>query len=576
MNLADALAMHRQGRVAEAEAGYRAVLAADPGQPDAYYLLGLIAVQTARLDAAIESLRQAAALAPGQPQFHADLGSALGMAGQPAEAVEAFGRALALQPGLPDVWSSKATALNALGRHREALAAADQAIGLQPAHAFALDNRGTALTGLGRAADALADHDRAIALAPDIASLHNSRGATLQALGRHDDALAAHDRALLLAPGNAEAHNNRATALQALGRWADALAAYGQALTIRPDYAGARSNRAILLQMLGRAVEALADFDAALALRDDSGTRFAASMCRLLLGDTDAGWRDFEYRWDQPLMAGERRDWDRPRWRGETGGTVLLFAEQGFGDTLQFCRYAIVAAARGVRVILEVQPALVRLMRRLDDRIVVVARGDALPAFDFQCPLMSLPLVLGARPPLAAGYLRPDPDRVLDWRIRLSKIPGRKIGLVWSGAPRAHSPELHAADQRRSVRLNQLAALANVPDVTFVSLQKGKAEAQPVPPGMRLLSFGGELHDFDDTAALVAALELVIGVDTAVVHLAGGLGIPVWIANRFDTCWRWGLERTDSDWYRSATLFRQRSPGDWDDVARRVAIALHG
>ena len=574
MSLGDALALHRQGRLAEAEAGYRAVLATDPGQPDAHYLLGLVAAQTGRLDDSIASLRMAASLGPDRPHFHADLGSALGQAGYPAEAVVSFDRALALRPDLPDVLSSKATAQIELGRPADALAAADAALAGAPDHVFALNNRGTALRLLGRLDDALACHDQAVRLGPDIAASHNSRGATLQALHRYQDALAAYDRALSLNPADPQALNNRATALQALGHYAEALAAYDQALACRQAYPDALANKAVLLQLTGRPAEALTCFDAALALRDDSGTRFNASLCRLLLGDAQNGWRDFEHRWNSPLMAAERREPGRPRWAGEIGGTALLYAEQGFGDTLQFCRYAALAADRGVKVVLEVQPPLVRLMRRLDPRITVIARGETLPLFDWQCPLMSLPLVLGAEPPSPSGYLRADPERVLDWRLRLSRIPGRKIGLVWAGSPRSHAPELQAADRRRSVDLGRLAPLAGVPGITFVALQKGAAETQAAPDGLRLLSFSDELRDFDDTAALVAALELVIGVDTAVVHLAGGLGIPVWIMNRFDTCWRWGLEREDSVWYRSATLFRQTTMGDWDDVARRLADAL--
>lgn len=573
-SLANALDLHRQARLAEAEAGYRAVLSIDPHQPDAHYLLGLIAVQTGRPDVAIAALGTAATLAPDRAQFHADLGSALGQAGRSTDAIAAFDRALALRPDLPDTQSSKATALNTLGRHGEALASADRALALQPEHAFALDNRGTALRGLGRAAEALVDHDRAVALAPQVASLHNSRGATLQALFRYAEALAAHDHTLALDPANAEAHNNRATALQALERWPDALGAYDQALAIRPAYPDALGNRAVLLQMLGRPSDALADFDAALALRDDPGTRFNASLCRLLLGDMANGWRDFEHRWDSPLMAAERRDLGRPRWQGETGGTVLLHAEQGYGDTLQFCRYAVLAADYGVQVVLEVQPALVRLMRRLDARITVIARGDRVPPFDWHCPLMSLPIVFGFDPPLASGYLRAGAEQVARWRKRLSTRPGRKIGLVWAGSPRSHAPALMAADRRRSVALERLAPLARIPGLTFVSLQKGEAAGQQATAGLNLIDFTAELADFDDTAALVSAVELVISVDTAVVHLAGGLGVPVWVMNRFDTCWRWGMGRDDSSWYSSATLVRQDAPGGWDSVIERIIRML--
>lgn len=692
MTLAQALALHRAGRLADADAAYRAILAAAPN-PDAHYLLGVVALQSNRPDDAVGPLRQATGLSPTQPQYHQTLGVALGQSGHPAEALTAFEHALALQPDYPEALTGKANALLALGRHPEALAALDAAIKLRPNHtetifrraslalamhdhaaalagfqllrdrqpgsvpvlsgtgvalaglgrldealaAFdaaiarapddpalhanraltlerlgryaeavtacdaalqrdpgnvaALDNRANALRKLGRLDEALHTHDRVAALNPDFAEGHNNRGATLQALHRYDAALTSHDRALARAPNNPNFHNNRATALQALDRFDEALAAYDAAVALDPDHANALSNRGLLLQMMGRPTEALADFSSAIARRpDDAMLRFNASICRLLLGDMPAGWAGFEHRWESHLMAADRRDFGRPQWRGQPGGTVLLFAEQGFGDTLQFARYAPIVADAVGQVILEVQPALVRLLRRLDPRIQVIARGDPLPDFDWQCPLMSLPLALSRPFPEYLGpYLRADPGTVAVWRTRLAAYPGRKVGLVWAGSPRGHEPQLAAADRRRSIALQQLAPLSGVPGITYVSLQKGPASGQPPPSGLSMLDFTADLTDFDDTAALVAALDLVISVDTAVVHLAGGLGVPVWILNRFDTCWRWMLGRSDSPWYATARLFRQPAldvpalgapplgapaRGAWDDVVASVAGAL--
>jgi tetratricopeptide (TPR) repeat protein len=699
-SLADALTLHQQGRLGEADAAYRIALDLDPAQPDAHHLLGVLALQDGRPADAVGLIQAAIAITPDRAQFHFNLGSALGQSGRPLDAIAAYDRALTLQPDDPDTLTSKATALLALnrlpdalttldeairlrpthgdtivraasvalalgdfsaaldrfaqaleqhpnsapahagralalaamdrpaealpcfdrslqlnhadptthanraltlsrlGRPTEALAAFDTALSQNPRHVHALDNRGTVLHALGQHQQALASHDAALALDPNFPPAHNNRGATLQALHRHAEALAAHDKALALTANDPQIHNNRATALQALDRYPDAMAAYNRAITLRPGYADALGNRAVLLQMTGRPTEAMASFNAALAIRPlDANLRFNASLCRLLLGDLDAGWRDFEHRWDNALMAAERRDFGRPRWQGETTGTVLLHAEQGFGDTLQFCRYAPLVADLGVRVVLEVQPALLRLMRRLDPRLTVIARGEPLPPFDRHCPLMSLPLTLngtapsaptvmvGAGPPSTPSrhlhpspnfYLRADPNMTARWRDRIAAIPGRNIGLVWAGSPRQHAPELRAADRRRSIQLQQFAPLAAVPDVTFISLQKGQAADQPRPPGMNLLDFTAELTDFDDTAALIAALDLVISVDTAVVHLAGALGVPVWVLNRFDTCWRWLLGRTDSPWYRSVTLFRQPALGDWDSVMQQVAAALGG
>jgi len=675
--LSDAVAHYHAGRLSEAEAASRAALTHDPNQPDAYMLLGIIALRAGRPADALNLIQSAIAIAPDRPQYHFNLGSAFGQSGQPAEAIIAYDRALTLQPAYPEALANKATALIALGRLQDATAALDEAIRLRPEfvetlyrraslalalgdfpgaldrfinvlelrpdfapahagsglalggmgrytealmqfeqslrlnpndpdtianrglslarlgrhddalaafdtalrqkpdHVHAIDNRGTVLRDLGRHREALDCHDAALALDTVNAPAHNHRGAVLQALHRYEEALAAHDRSLELNPDDPEALNNRGTALQALERYSDALPAYDRAIGARPDYADAMGNRALLLQMTGHATEAMAGFEAALAIRPhDTRQRFNASLCRLLLGDMEAGWRDHEHRWDHGTMAAERRDLRQPLWRGETPGTVLLHAEQGFGDTLQFCRYSRLVADRGVNVVLEVQPGLLRLMRRLDKRIAVIARGEPPPPFDWHCPLMSLPLALGVPIPTADSYLRADPDRIAFWRTRLASMPGPKIGLVWAGSPRQHAPELRAADRRRSIALRQLAPLAGL--ATFVSLQKGEAAAQArtPPTGMRLLDFTDELTDFDDTAALVAALDLVISVDTAIVHLAGGLGVPVWVLNRFDTCWRWLLDRTDSPWYRSATLFRQPAMGDWNSVIDDVAQAL--
>jgi tetratricopeptide (TPR) repeat protein len=548
-----------------------------PGSPDARFLLAMLLVRTGRVRDAVPLLRAAIAIAPRHAPFHLNLGSVHGVLGQHQLALACFDAALAIDPDVADAHANRGLALVKLGRFTEALVSLDAALALVPTHVGALDNRGVALRETGHPEAALASHDAALARQPNYAAGHVNRGATLQALARYDDALAAYDRSLALAPGAAETHNNRGTVLQALDRWAEARQAYDAALALRPDDPDALGNRAVLLDLIGQHAAALADYQAALALQPaDPRLRFNAGVCRLRLGDFAAGWADFEFRWQTRMMAPERRDLHRPRWSGEAVGTVLLHAEQGFGDTLQFCRYAPLVADRGIRVVLEVQPALVVLLRRLDPRIAVIARGDALPDFDAHCPLMSLPLVFGTAVdsvPAPEGYLRADPAAVAGWRDRL---PRPAVGLVWAGSPRRHDAVLNAADRRRSIGLRQLAPLASVPGVTFVSIQKGEAAAQvaDAPPALRLLDPTAALTDFDATAPLVSALDLVITVDTAVAHLAGGLGVPVWVLNRSDTCWRWLLERDDSPWYRSLTLFRQPSPGAWDDVIAAVRRAL--
>jgi len=278
-------------------------------------------------------------------------------------------------------------------------------------------------------------------------------------------------------------------------------------------------------------------------------------------------------------MSGSARDFALPLWNGEAIGdrVILLHAEQGFGDTLQFCRY-VPRMPDGAKVVLEVQRPLVGLLSRLPGITTIVARGETLPRFDLHCPLMSLPRAFGTTLETIPGttpYVAADPRRAVSWRERLAGLDGLRVGLVWAGSRRS-GPELLAVDRRRSIGLETMASLGEVPGVSFISLQKGEPGAQSgnPPRGMALQDFTAKLRDFEDTAALIDGLDLVISVDTAVAHLAGALGKPVWLLNRFDTCWRWLLNREDSPWYPLLRQFRQPSSGDWNTPMRAAQDAL--
>jgi TPR repeat/Tetratricopeptide repeat/Glycosyltransferase family 9 (heptosyltransferase) len=433
-------------------------------------------------------------------------------------------------------------------RFDEALVSCNRAIALQPDYAAAHNNQGIALQELQRLEEALASFDKAIALRPDYAEAHANRGHVLQDLNRHVDALTSYDRAIGLQPGFAETYYDRGTALHDIGRHEEAVASYERAISLRPDFAMAHVNH---------------------------------SLCLWKLGDLSRGWSEYEWRWKTPLLVNAVRQFRQPLWLGQetlAGKTILLHAEQGFGDTLQFCRYAHLAAAQGAHVVLEVQRPLVRLLAGLGVP-EVIARGEPLPPFDLQCSLMSLPLAFQTTMetiPAPQRYLASDPVQTAAWRQRLAALPGRRVGLVWAGAPRRDLPDAMAIDRRRPMTLGHLAPLAAVSGVSFVSLQKGETARQTRSPpvAMQVHDFTDELADFADTAALVMALDLVICVDTAVAHLAGALGKPVWILNRFDSCWRWLLDRSDSPWYPTARLFRQPAPGDWGSVIAEVTAAL--
>ncbi len=311
---------------------------------------------------------------------------------------------------------------------------------------------------------------------------------------------------------------------------------------------------------------------------DYAPARFEQALALLALGDFARGFTAYESRWDIPEFVPQKRNFAGQPWLGEddiAGKTVLIHAEQGFGDTLHFVRYVPLLAERGVKIILEVQPQLKALLSQIPGAAAVIGRGEPLPPFDRYCPLLSLPLAFRTRPdtiPANVPYIAADRGRVAHWAARLSDFAGKtKIGLVWAGNSSAS-----AIDARRSMSLSDFAPLAELTNIQLFSLQKGESAAQALQPpdGLSLIDLTSELAGFDDTAALIANLDLVVSVDTAVAHLAGALGRPVFILSRFDGCWRWLNHRDDSPWYPTARLFNQKAPGAWDEVIVRVRDAL--
>ena len=444
-----------------------------------------------------------------------------------------------------------------------------------------LFQRGLADHRAGRLTQAAAAYREILAIDPTHADAHNTLGAALDELGRPEGAEASCREALRLRPDYPEAHNNLGNALCALGRPAEAEASYRDALRLRPDFPEAHGNLGNALSALGRPVEAEATFREALRLRPNNPEAHNnLGFALLLAGRLEEGWKENEWRWKANPVSSSARYFLAPQWRGEAIGDriILLHAEQGLGDTLQFCRYAPLMDS-AAWIILEVQAPLVRLLSRLPGVSEVVAAGERLPPLDLHCPLMSLPLAFGTTLdtiPAATPYLSADPALAAYWQQRLVGLDGLRIGLVWAGGRWLDRPAAAAVDRRRSLDLEALAPLTQVSGVSFVSLQTDgpAAEAADPPHGMMLHDFTADLHDFEDTAALIVNLDLVISVDTAVAHLAGALGKPVWLLNRFDTDWRWLLNRDDSPWYPTLRQFRQPSPGDWDRAVCAARDAL--
>lgn len=425
---------------------------------------------------------------------------------------------------------------------------------------------GLVFHSLKRFNEALRSYDEGLRIAPDDHELRNQRGVALLELGRPGEALAEFDRVLAGMPDDLNALGNRGNALIKLNRPEEALTTYDRALHLAPDNAQLLTNRAVALRRLDRPHEAMLSARRALLGKPDfAQARFVDSVARLTMGDFTA-WRDYEARWSVGFLAAQRRNFTAPLWLGREpldGKTILLHAEQGYGDTLQFVRYAPLLAARGANVILEVQPELLRLLSPIAGA-VVIARGKPLPHFDFHCPLLSLPLACAAELaniPADVPYVVADAGGVARWRPRL---PARRplIGLAWSGE------RTHDNDLNRSLRLAALLPLLDRPDVSFVSLQHDVREDDLALVNTRLdvTQLGQLFADFADTAAVVALLDAVISVDTAVAHLAGAMGKPLFLLLPFAADFRWLRERADSPWYPTARLYRQPRFGDWGSV----------
>lgn len=582
-NLGNALnALHRYAEALEASD--RAIALA-PGFAQGHGNRAQALSQLGRLEDAAAAYGQAAALRP-TPQAHFNLAVVLRDLGRLEAALEACDQAIALKPDYVEALRSRGVILSDLERPDEALESLDRAIALRPDFAQAWCDRGVALRKLDRAADALASQDEALRLQPENIEALCGRISPLRELHRVEEALAAADHAIAIRPDYAQAHNVRGVVLYDLGRWDEALESYDRALALDPDNAKALSNRGVVLYELRRFDEAMDSYDRAIALQPNlADAQHNQSMCRLMLGDMEAGWAQYEWRWRISEILHERRAGDAPSWLGRedlSGKTIVLWAEQGLGDTLQFCRYAPAVADRGAQVILEVQRGLERLLATIDSRVRVITRDEPRPAHDFQTPLMSLPHALaGSLKGEAATYLRADLEASAAWGRRLEGgTGGLRVGLCWAGGLRAHQFIAHNTDKRRSLPLEAFAPLADVEGLAIYSLQKGPPAAQLAEleakgwTGPKITDLTAEFKDFADTAALIDNLDLVITCDTAVAHLVGALGKPVWILNRFDACWRWLTEREDSPWYPTARLFRQPAPGDWSSVIARVAEAL--
>jgi tetratricopeptide (TPR) repeat protein len=605
-----AVRCHRAGQLVQAEQLYRRVLQLDPHHAEALHLLGALAHQTGDSAAAIESMRRAVALGADRADVHTNLGAVYNAVGRLEEALACYEQALRRDPSYAGAHFGRAVALDRLGRQEEALAGYGEVVRLQPGRAEAQYNRGVILQAQGETDEARACYERVLRLQPGHAGAHCNLGNILREKGRLAEAAVCYQQAAQLQPDLAVAHYNLGNALRELGRLEEAVTSYRQCLRCDPESYEAHANLGLALSEQGQVDEAIASLEQARQLRPEAPeahanlgvvyaeqrrweqalacydealrlqpghveTHWNRALLWLQLGDWERGWPEFEWRLEYPRLR-LKREFPQPRWDGGdlAGKTILLYTEGGFGDALHFARYLPLVAGRGGRVVLECQPELKTLFQSVGGVDTLVARGEPLPPFDVRCPLQSLPLAFGttlATIPADIPYLAADPGQVAAWRQRLANGgPGLRVGLVWSGSPkpmRVRNPNL---------TLEGFAPLAGVQGITFYSVQKGEpaVQARRPPHGMTLIDPTRELADFAATAALLMNLDLLISVDTSVVHLAGALGRPVWVLLTGQPDFRWLLDREDSPWYPSMRLFRQVRRDDWAEVIQRVAREL--
>ncbi|MCA3357411.1 MAG: tetratricopeptide repeat protein [Roseomonas sp.] len=604
----EAMRLLRLGKHAEAEAACLATLKRNPRHAEALHLAGLLATQLGQPEEGATRLRRALTMKPKDADLHGHLALALIKRGQNDQALASLERSLALNPHSVENSMNYGELLLHLERHADAIKVFDGVIARQSGHAAAHHQRGRALTEAGLWDEALAAHAKALSLDPNAPDYPLGVATALCRLGRSTEALPFAEQALRLKPDFDLALLSRAEILLELGqrdesaitvdavmemkpqsprarRWlGKVLMALGRperALMVASDDCDATSNdpvphinRGTILTALNRLEEARLSFDWALALNSAHvEARYNRAFTLLALGHLEDGWRDYEYRLLRP-QGRLRRRFPEPAWQGKEplkGGRLFTYCEQGFGDTIQFARYAIMAADAGADVVLAVQGTLLGLFQDFHAGVTVIGEQAPAPAYDHHCPLLSLPLAfgtgLGSIPAWREGYLKPPSEKLASWAQRVPQ-GRRRIGLVWSGNAN------HSNDANRSMPLKHLMPLFQSDDV-WVSLQKDVRDRdKPALDAAGILDLTSEIGDYADTAALISALDLVITVDTSVAHLAGALGKTVWLMLPFAPDFRWFLDREDSPWYPSMRLFRQERLGDWDGVVRRIRAAL--
>jgi len=569
----------QEGRPLAAQLCCLQALAADPNHADSLHLMGLLSLQAGQYDHAIEWIARA-----NQQDIATDyllsLGRALQQRGLDQEAFKAFDRAVQLKPDDTELWTCCGNALVKLGQLADALTCHQRVLQAEPGNTGAAFRCGVLLLGLHRPAEALACFDQCDTLPTGQAALMEQRAIALHALGRFDEAVGTGCRAHQLDPANADVCNNIGASLQYLCRDQEALSWFDKALALRPDFIMALINKASSLAQMRRIDDAIATYRQVQAIDPDNAEAESyLSLIYRLLGDFEAGWAGLRARWTTEMRPDSYPDFHQHLWLGKeeiSGKRILVFDDEGFGDTIQFARFIPLLAGRGAQVILVVDEALRPLLSRLPGVAQCLPKPSSLPPFDMHCPIGLLPLAFQTRLdtiPAATSYLPPPSDtHEQTWDQRLREHPGAdgklRVGLAWSGNAQ------HSNDHNRSMPLSALRPLLDA-DAVFVSLQRDPRPAdRPLLDTSGIIDLSAHLTDFAETLALVHCLDIVISVDTSIAHLAAAAGRPTWILLPYLPDYRWLLDRDDSPWYPTARLFRQSAARSWDEIAYNVRRAL--
>ncbi len=567
-SFAEAASLYQLGRLAETGDICRNILVREPNHAEALHLLGIVAADEGNPQLAVRLIVTALRTKPRQISYYNDLGNILKRSGSHKEAEAAYRAAIAVEPGNADAHFNLGSLFHQQKHLPAALICYQQSVRLSPGESDAHNNLGSTLHDMGRHSEAVLAFRQALAIRPAYAEAHFNLGSALAAIGEYPEAIRSYNQGIDLRPNYGKAYQNRGNAEECTGDTDAAIASYQLALACAPGNRDMRSNLGLALAFSGdqtglRYLEQLVDEEPSSPV-----AHWNLSTALLLHGQYGRGWQEYEWRWQWSGFPSPPRSFAQPVWKGEPldGTVILLHAEQGLGDSIQFARFIPLVAARGGRVVLEVQAELWRLLKDAPGVDTCIRQYDPRPEFACHCPLMSLPLLLGIEAsniplPLAC-------DWILDTQQTSFGAQGsRRIGLVWSGNPR------HPRDQLRSLKLNDLSTLFSVKSVEFVSLQKGEAATLlrgPEPP-FGLTDDCAWCSDFADTAAMIAGLDLIISVDTAVAHLAASMGKPVWLLIPLIPDWRWGLKDETTSWYPFARLFRQANGERWQSVVNKMA-----